>query len=94
MAQTKDLRARTTTPDTPSVGVARYFADASGTLNLVNENGSIYPAGQQWTGNASIAQVPAMNLIRISGTLTGAAYMLRVIGPSGQQLAIPAWQMV
>lgn len=41
MAQTKDLRYRTTTPDTPDASVARYFADASGRLRYVNSAGTV-----------------------------------------------------
>ena len=93
MAQSKDLRVRTTVPNTPSAGVVTQYVDASGILSQVNENGTVYPVGQQWSGNLNGAQIAPVLSVGISGTLTGASYFLPVIGPSGQRLAIPAWKM-
>jgi hypothetical protein len=87
MAQSRDLRVRTTLPSTPSVGVITQYADPSGLMYHINENGTLYAVGQQWSGSVN-AQIP----LTIGGTLTGASYFLPVIGPSGQRLAIPAWK--
>ena len=93
MAQSKDLRVRTTVPSTPTVGVVTQYVDASGILSQVNENGTIYPVGQQWSGNLFGSQITPVVSVGVSGTLTGASYFLPVIGPSGQRLAIPAWKI-
>lgn len=93
MAKTKDLRVQTTVPSTPSVGVVSQYADPSGLLYQVNENGTIYPVGQQWSGNVIGSQMAGVLSNGITGSLTGAVYFLPIIGPSGQRLAIPAWRM-
>lgn len=53
MAQTKDLRLRTTTPDSPDAGVVRYYTNNSGSLHLVNSAGTVYPANTFVTSNVS-----------------------------------------
>ena len=92
MAKSKDLRVQTTVVGTPAVGVVSVYADTSGVLSLVNENGTIYPVGQQWSGNVVGAQFSPVVSMGVSGALTGAVYFLPIIGPSGQNLMIPAWK--
>ena len=92
MAQTKDLRVRTSIPSTPTVGVVTQYADASGLMYHINENGTLYAVGQQWSGNLNGSQIAPVLSVGIGGVLTGASYALPVIGPSGQRLFIPAWK--
>ena len=39
MAKVRDFRTQTSTPATPGAGVVAIYANSSGILNLVNENG-------------------------------------------------------
>ena len=99
MAQTRDFRVRTTVPATPTAGVVAQYTDASGILLQVNENGTIYPVGQQWSGSINLmggaAAVLAYGtgaspaLAATTGTLTGAVAWLPIVGPSGQKFAFP-----
>ena len=96
MAKTKDLRVQTVVPATPAAGVVSQYVDASGICVQVNEGGTVYSVGQQWSGSlAGIGgSVAAVISVGITGTLTGAAIFLPVTGPSGLKLAIPAWKYV
>lgn len=95
-----DFRIQTTQPDVPTTSsVVGVYADASGSLVSLNAAGIKYNVGQLFTGSVrnnsvgALASTVAMTN-PITGILTGAVYMLPVVGPSGQLLAIPAWARV
>ena len=87
-----DFRVQTTVPSTPSVGVVGTYANPSGILTIVNENGTTYTVGQQWSGTSTLSSI--VGTAWATGVLTGAAYFLPVVGPSGILLGIPAWRRV
>ncbi len=89
-----DFRIQTTQPDSPSAGVIGVYSDPSGALVSLNSAGTRYTVGQLWTGSAAnmgFAVSQALSL-GITGSLTGAAIFLPVIGPSGVRYAFPVWR--
>ena len=94
MAKSKDLRVQTAVVATPVAGVVSLYADASGIINSVNENGAIYSVGQLYSGSAANMGFPVTQVLSlgITGTLTGAAIFLPVVGPSGVRYAFPVWR--
>lgn len=50
-----DFRTQTTIVSTPSTGVVAVYANTSGILIAVNENGVLFQVGTQVTGNISMA---------------------------------------
>lgn len=92
MAASKELRLQSTAPDAPTASVVKIYADVSGTLQARGINGTIYPVGQQWTGTTAFSDVRGP--LTATGTLTGVACYLPIVGPSGQMFVIPAFRRV
>jgi hypothetical protein len=75
MAQTKDLRNRSTTPDTPDAGVTRYWANSSGILRFTNS------AGTSFDANSFFPTVSSYTTITTgAGVFGGATAALSVTG--------------
>jgi hypothetical protein len=72
MAQNKDLRKQSSVPTTPSESaVVTYYANASGSLHLVNSAGTIYPVNTFVTSNVSNSGQAA----GAAGAITGGAIL-------------------
>lgn len=77
MAQTKDLRLRSTVADTPDAGVARFYANESGMLKVVLPAGTVYDAaGFYATTNATSAVTTGLSVLAggAGQTVTGIAF--------------------
>ena len=99
-----DFRIQTTAPDAPSSSsVIGVYANTSGVLVTKDSVGNVRTVGQVWNLTVSGAGISMANGT-FSGVATGsagnlgptgiAARYLIVVGPSGEKLAIPAYNYV
>jgi len=87
MAQTKDLRLRSSAPSSPGSSVVTFYADSSGILKSVDTNGTVrYVAGHTSVATTGVPQ----SLANFGAMGTAAAELSGFFGGSGVYMGKPS----